>query len=93
MVGQVGVTQPIRKPIRTEFQDASPDTVAGVPRKAFVTNNSGKNEWYTPGFIIAASREVLGVIELDTASKPPWGEIGTRSKILKPTALRNPKSG
>lgn len=57
-----------RKPMRTEFRDPSPETTAGVPRKAFVTNNSGKNEWYTPAKIIEAARAVLGEIELDPAT-------------------------
>ena len=51
----LGRQQPARKPIRTEFRDPSPATTSGVPRKTFVTNNSGKNEWYTPERIFEAS--------------------------------------
>lgn len=67
-IDTLGRQQPARKPMRTEFRDPSPDTTSGVPRKAFVTNNSGKNEWYTPAYIIEAARSVLGEIELDPAT-------------------------
>ena len=45
--------------------------VASLPakeRKAFVSNNSGNNEWYTPESIIEAARGVLGGFDLDPAS-------------------------
>lgn len=68
ITGKDGIQQPTRKPIRTEFRDPSPETTAGVPRKAFVANNSGNNEWYTPPEFIASARTVLGEIELDPAT-------------------------
>ena len=33
-----------------------------------IKNNSGNNEWYTPGYIIEAAKKVLGTIDLDPAS-------------------------
>ena len=39
-----------------------------MPRKSFVSNNSGNNEWYTPPEFLDAARTVLGKIELDPAT-------------------------
>ncbi len=75
ITGKDGKRRAARKPIPTEFRDPSPETTAGVPRKTFVTYNSGNNEWYTPAYIIEAARSVLGSIELDPATSDAANDI------------------
>lgn len=40
-------------------------TEQAVPR---VLRNTGNNEWFTPGYIVDAAREVMGSIDVDPAS-------------------------
>jgi phage N-6-adenine-methyltransferase len=62
-----------RNPITPQMRQAADDVMGPLvldepgPRP-HVANNSGNNEWYTPGHIIEAARTVLGRIDLDPAS-------------------------
>jgi phage N-6-adenine-methyltransferase len=47
------------------------ETLSSVKRdkkKAHVSNNSGENEWYTPEYLIASAKVVMGKIDLDPAT-------------------------
>lgn len=60
-------------------------TTAGALRLAkgaHVSNNSGENEWYTPGEYTEAARSVMGSIDLDPASTPFANEHIKAKKIF-----------
>lgn len=49
---------------------------------AFVSHNSGENEWYTPPSYIAAARVVMGGIDLDPASSEIANRIVNAAQIF-----------
>jgi hypothetical protein len=56
------VFNPEPKPVETIL------TEVVQKKKAHMSNNSGNNEWYTPGCYIESARTVMGSINLDPAS-------------------------
>ena len=50
-------------------------------KKPHVTNNTGKQEWYTPEHIIKAATKVLGTIALDPASSEMANRIVKAERI------------
>jgi len=62
-----------------EFDDDEGVEVAVVfeapTSTAHVSHNSGQNEWYTPEYIIAAARRVMGSIDLDPATSETANKV------------------
>jgi hypothetical protein len=56
--------------------------VAFAKGKPHVSNNSGENEWYTPEYIIKASRKTMGSIDLDPATSIKANEIVKAKRIF-----------
>lgn len=54
--------------VTNEIVERGEEPTKASVRRAFVENNTGNNEWYTPPDIIEAARAVLGEIEFDPAT-------------------------
>lgn len=50
--------------------------------KPHVSNNSGENEWYTPGYIIEAAKNTMGSIDLDPATSLKANETVKAEQIF-----------